>query len=198
MNRPKLLLMIRKAHTAIAILLIMVALTTRCKQSKEMRPPAISDRSNSDQKCYHNGKLSVEERKAIHPFGISQSVEIISFSSKLMKAPIIGDSIVRNQVIESVVLSEDQVNELTDILYNYNYSRKTNLISHVSVGCYEPRHAILFIDGSGKVITFIEICFECKEIKSDLPEESTGVFCEGKFELLRTYFGAIGITHFND
>jgi hypothetical protein len=190
--------MVRNVQIAIAVLIVLFSLTTRCKHSKDLPPPKVSDRSKSDQKCYHNGKLSSEERKSIHPFRIANNVEIISFSSKLMKAPIVGDSISRKQVIESVILNEGQVNDLTDILYNYNYSRKTNLISRTSVGCYEPRHAIVFTYSSGKVITFIEICFECKEIRTELMEESTGVFCEGKYELLKKYFVSVGIKYFND
>jgi len=170
-----------------------------CKSTRSSfsDPPSPNDIS-SDQKCCHNGKLTKTERKQIFPFSDADNVKIISFSSQLGKTPIVNDTIISTKTTEAILLSEVQKDNLSDILYNYNYSKNTNLISETTLGCYFPRHAIVFFDKSDKVISFIEICLECRQVVSELPKESIGVFCEGKYDLLKKFFLSIGIKQFKD
>jgi hypothetical protein len=185
-------------RTSIIIFLSLIVFG-HCKSTRRSfsEPPSPNDIS-ADQKCYHNGKLTKTERKQIFPFSDADKIKIISFSSQLGKTPIVNDTIILTKTTEAILLSEDQKNNLSDILYNYNYSKNSNLISETTQGCYFPRHAIVFFDKSDKVISFIEICLECSQVVSELPKESIGNFCEGKYDLLKKYFLSIGIKQFKD
>ena len=182
------------------IFILLLTVISGCKSTitnKPLPPPTEKD-FHADQKCYHNGKLTDSERRSIYPFDKAVSMEVISFDSKLGRAPIDQDTIVHAKTREAVVLSTNEINRLSDILYNYNYSKETNFFSETTVGCYYPRHAIVFLDKSEKVISYIELCLECSQVKTSLPKESTGQFCEGKYDLLRAYFVSIGIRYFGD
>ena len=178
---------------------LFVSLLVQCKSVKtNFDLPPTPDDFHDDPKCYHNGHLSKSQRRQIFPFNQAESVEIISFHSKLGKTPIQNDTIITSKTIEIKILTEKQIDQLTDILYNYNYSKKTNLISYTETGCYSPRHAIVFNDKSKQVISHIEICLECRKTVSNLSKESLGNFCDGKYELLHQFFSSIGINHFKE
>jgi hypothetical protein len=192
MNNKKIQIM-----SPITVLLIFSALFVQCKSVKtNFDLPPTPDDFHDDQKCYHNGHLSKSQRRQIFPFNQAESVEIISFHAKLGRTPIQNDTIITSKTIEIKTLTEKQIDQLTDILYNYNYSKKTNLISFTETGCYAPRHAIVFCNKSKQVISYIEICLECRKTVSNLPKESLGNFCDGKYELLQQFFLKTGIKHF--
>ena len=188
---------LKKSSSTLSKLLILTVFfqLLACKSATITAP---IDKIHDDQKCYHNGKLSPAERKNKYPFNTAEKISIISFNADLGQTPITNDTIHRSKTNDFIALSSEQIEDLTDILYNYNYAKKTNLISEQKVGCYYPRHAIVFTDQADKVLTFIEICFECREIKTALQTESTGLFCEGKYDLLKSFFIAIGINYFEE
>ena len=182
------------------ILIYLLLLVSACKlttNNNSNRPPSLKD-SHYDEKCYHNGKLTDSERQTNFPFSKAFRIEVISFDSKLGKTPIANDTIYYSKTKEAVVLSTIYINKLTDILYNYNYSKKTNVFTETTVGCYYPRHAIIFLDNSDKIFSYIEICLECEQIKTSLTTENTGHFCKGKYNLLKEFFVSIGIKYYKD
>lgn len=156
-------------------------------------PPTVED---ADQRCYPNGSLSAADRKKIYPFNAAAQVVVIAFDSALGKAPLENNRLVAAQTKERIALSDAQIDRLTDILYNYGYSSSTRLIEQTVSGCYYPRHALLFEDKQGKVLSYLELCLECRRIKTSLPEKSTGVFCEGKYALLEAFFREVGVRYF--
>jgi hypothetical protein len=182
---------------SLIFLLIFISGCKSTKSNHPIPPPSIRD-GYDDQKCYYNGKLTKAERKSIFPFNKAFRIFVISFDSKLGKAAIANDTICYSKTKEIQVLSSAEVNKLTDILYNYNYSKKTNLFTETEVGCYYPRHSIIFLDNLDKVISYIEICLECRQIKTSLPKENIGQFCEGKYELIKEFFDSIGIKYYED
>lgn len=190
----------KQCTLSIVIFILLLTVISGCKSTitnKPLPPPTEKD-FHADQKCYYDGKLTESERRSIYPFNKAVSVAVLSFDAKLGRTPIDQDTIVHAKAKETVVLSTNELNRLTDVLYNYNYSKETNLFSETTVGCYYPRHAIVFLDKSDKVISYIELCLECSQVKTSLPKESTGQFCEGKYDLLRAYFVSIGIRYFGD
>ena len=104
-----------------------------------------------------------------YPFEVSAQVQFVSFAGGIYEKngkkavlgslPRINDSIVYADLKEVKNLTYPQVAQLTDIFYNYGFRGKIYKISDMR--CYMPRNAILFLDNKGKVIEFIEICFEC-------------------------------------
>jgi hypothetical protein len=162
-------------------------------------PPPLKSRT---EKCYHNGKLKETERRAIYPFNKASQVKVISFPMSYdRELPIENKRIVPSLVYEVITLSDTQINKLTDILYNYNYSPKLYWVTRMSsvCGCLHPRHAIVFTDSLESVEAYMQVDFIETRIVTDPPEEvNTGVFCDGKYELLKSFFSSVGIKHFND
>ncbi len=150
----------------------------------------------ADENCYHNGTKTVAQRRNIYPFNTASRIWVIAFPENTGKAPIVKDKILFSKTIEHIQVDSLQVDQLTDVLYNYNYDPRTNLFDQTAAACYNPRHAIVFTDLKNKVISYIEICIECQHIKSTLPESSLGIFCEGKYKLLEDWLRRTGITYF--
>ncbi len=185
--------MILNRSLSIIVIPICVLILSGCASN---RPPRFNNYSNKE--CQHNGNLSYKERLDIYPFNAAAKIQVISFSSAERRAPIENDSVLTSKAKEIITLNTEQITDLTDILYNYNYSKRLQVWSITRNGCYYPRHAVVFLDEHDKVIGYIEYCFQCLGYETDLPMESTGVFCDGKYELLEEYFKKIGITHFED
>ncbi len=162
-------------------------------------PPLGSKETN--QKCYHNGNLTVKERQSIYPFNKASIIKIISFPSSYQKdIKIIEDEKLNTSLVtEEFTLSEKQINRLTDILYNYNYSRKTKVIMQTTstCGCLYMKHAILFMDDETHIMAHIVVDFIERYIETDLPSESTGAFCDGKYDLLKSFFKNVGLKQFD-
>jgi hypothetical protein len=60
--------------------------------------------------------------------------------------------------------------------------------------CYEPRNGIVFENKAGKVIGYIEICFDCLRHEIE-PPMRLGSFCSEKYNALRGIFIAAGINY---
>lgn len=180
------------------ILLLLVVSGCRSTNSNRPLPPPSAKDFHDNQQCYHNGHLNAAARSNIFPFSKAHKIVVVSFDSKWGHTPIANDTICHAKTKETVVLSTADINRLTDVLYNYNYSKKTNVFTDITTGCYYPRHAIIFLDNTDKVISFLEICLECQQLKTNLPRENTGPFCEGKYRLLKEFFVSIGIKHYKD
>lgn len=149
--------------------------------------------------CEHNGTLNAEERRSISLFNNAAKIQIISFSSNVVRStPIDKNVLVYKYTKETITLSDEQINELTDILYNYNYSDTLTSFGVTRRNCYYPRHAVVFLDSLDKTTGYFEFCFECLNYKSNPSTENAGTFCNGKFDLLADFFKSAGITFFKE
>jgi hypothetical protein len=178
-----------------ASIVLLVWLFSKChtSQSLPLSPPSARV---SDQKCYFNGKLTPAERLNRLPFKGDFEVKVVSFSKYNMAVPVGEDSLlIRRSLIDNITLNRAQIDSLTNIFYNYNYSPKTTLFNQINYACYEPRHAVVMLNQSGKVINYFECCFECEKFVSNLPDEHWGNFCEGKYKLLKEMFSAFGVKY---
>ena|SRR6218665_1884798 len=149
---------------------------------------------NANYTCHENGNLSVKERLRKYPFNEAVEVKIISFERN--QNPLKGDSLNPDFISESVTLKADQINELTNILYNFNFSDINRTQSDLIHECYIPRHAVLFYNSNGEMYTYMEYCFECHGNKAGNSKTEMGVFCMGKYDLLKSFFAKNGITRF--
>ncbi|ANE51606.1 hypothetical protein SY85_14960 [Flavisolibacter tropicus] len=103
-----------------------------------------------------------------------------------------GHTVVKDSLIETVVLKKNEVDLLTDILFNNFYKTKTKV--RVITQCYEPRNAILFIDKKGILRDYILICFHCDRYDLGSNQlKDIGDECYGKTEKLRTFFKEKGL-----
>lgn len=62
------------------------------------------------------------------------------------------------------------------------------------VPCFEPKHAILFYDANGKIISILELSFACKAIKLHPSGWMNEQFCSGKWKELEKLFRQFGFS----
>lgn len=150
-------------------------------------------------KCELNGNLSPEERRAISHFKIAKKIKVVSFSRKVVTGtPINHNQLVSKYLKDEITLTEDQIDRLTEVLYNYNYSKEAGSIHFMDGCCYYPRHSVVFLNSSDKVIGYFEFCFECREYQTLPYRENAGEFCPGKYELIQQFFKSVGVTFFKE
>lgn len=105
--------------------------------------------------------------------------------------PMKGKEVDFSRITEEKTLNKDQIDKLTNILYNVTYKGKIFTLS--GAGCYNPRNAILFYGSSNHLLEFIELCFECHERRLGSVKISLGDLCNQKSDLLKSFFLATGI-----
>jgi hypothetical protein len=96
-----------------------------------------------------------------------------------------------SKITEQKTLSKEEIDKLTNILYNVTY--KGDVFTLSVSGCYNPRNAILFYGSSNHLLEFIELCFECHERRLSSEKISLGDLCNQKSDLLKSFFLAAGI-----
>ena len=64
-----------------------------------------------------------------------------------------------------VELNQNDIDTLSNRIINYKYKKikKNKPISISTANCFTPRNAILFLNKFDKVISVLEICFECSQ-----------------------------------
>lgn len=98
--------------------------------------------------------------------------------------------------IESIELSSSQVDTLSNLLLNYRLN-KSPLTSY-RAGCYTPRNAILFLNEKNQIIAFIEICFECYQMKFSYSTDSEQLLeshCGSRIFAINAFFSRTGIKY---
>lgn len=146
-----------------------------------------------------NGNLSKEERRNISFFRIAKKIKLISFSQKVVHStPIDKHMIASKYLKDEITLTEDQIDQLTEILYNHDFSKDPKSMTITHGDCYEPRHAIVFLNSSDKVFGYFEFCFECKNHRTFPLKESIGEYYPTKYLLIADFFKSAGITFFEE
>jgi hypothetical protein len=170
-------------------------------QTKKKKYEEESEKLN----CVKNSNITLEKRLANFPYNLTSQIKIVSYKNK--EEGIIGedlqkylnllvakkDSIIENKFDEINVLNLEQIDKLTNIIYNYGYESATDF--RVVTDCYMPRNAILFYNIENKVIGFIEICFECNNYRTNDNKINLGEEYMQKFKLLQEFFKDCGITY---
>ena len=153
--------------------------------------------------CIKKNITSLTARLKKYPFNLSAQIQFVSFQGGVYlinneivrqdSLPRINDTILYSKLTEIKTLTYPQVDKLTDIFYNYGFRGTTFKISEAA--CYNPRNAILFLDNKGKVIEFIEICFECQKTSESSDKISLGDMCDQKLNMLFDLFKKVGIEY---
>ena len=139
-----------------------------------------------------------------YPFNKANKIKLVSVlklsdsstnktESIVYRIPITNDSLIASNVKSIVTLDSSQINRLTDILYNYGI-KGNKYTSSISTGVGLDG-VIFFTNSKGKIVEYIEICFECGEtnIKTSKTKQNIGIPCNQKVEMLRTFFIDTGI-----
>jgi len=144
--------------------------------------------------CIKKTKNSFTARLKNYPFNLAAQIQIVSFENNgIDSLPRLNDTICYSKLKEVRTLTFTQVDSLTDIFYNYGFGGPVYTIS--TTNCYLPRNAILFLDSSGAVFEFIEICFECEKTSKSSEKISLGEMCDQKMDMLKRVFEKRGIKY---
>lgn len=108
---------------------------------------------------------------------------------------VIKDSLDYSTLYDTKELDQNQINRLTNIIFNTDYKKKIGINTAGGASCYEPRNAFIFFDNEGKVFDYLEICFACHRYSSKSDKLTIGVECTQKYEILRKYFISTGVTY---
>jgi hypothetical protein len=187
------------------LLLLLVSLLGACAASERGRlpsppgPPGHQDLA--DTRCMHRDRYMAVQRRAFFPFGVAQKVLLVGFHGRQDTMRHLAAALPRKNasidfaaVEDSVLLTADQIDQLTDLLYNVGY-RRDGSRAEADIGCYNPRNAILFLDAQDSTVAFVEICFSCFRSMTSDERISLGEVCSEKYKLLLAFFRKAGIRY---
>ncbi|MBE8725713.1 hypothetical protein C4F50_12225 [Flavobacterium sp. KB82] len=151
-------------------------------------------------KCIRKNSISEKERASYFPFAEASQVKIISFRDKGDLNEMPGQQLIRhllslkmgkdlfNEALydETAVLTSEQINQLSDIIFNFSYTKLP--IEDYDVYCYNPRNAIFFLDAENHIIAYIELCFGCNKYRSSDKRLSLGDYCTEKYDMIKAIF----------
>lgn len=150
-------------------------------------------------KCIRKNTFSEKERLSFFPFSKASKIKIISFRDK-SKDVMPGTELIRhiesikigkevfNETLydETATLTPEQTNLLSDIIFNFSYTKLP--LEDTEVYCYNPRNAIFFLDAENHIMAYIEICFGCNKYRTSDKQFSLGDFCNEKYDMLKAIF----------
>jgi hypothetical protein len=176
-------------------------------------PPSLSDTLSE---AFFRPQITLyeaEKRRWFYPWRKAHQVMLVTFDERVNSQPVphpddsirapapevggrslsltvLGDSLDFSALAHAVVLSASQVDSLTDILYNscerWTYRQSTRF------GCYEPRHAIVFLDKRKHIVAYIEISLYCHQLRYSNKRIKRLDDCDYVFEELKKYLNVLG------
>ncbi|WP_343531242.1 hypothetical protein [Pedobacter sp.] len=145
--------------------------------------------------CLKTNLLSVAQRNKNYPFNKAKRIELISFIDPVTNfttgLPAKNGKLDQAKIREQKTLNIDQINKLTDILFNIGRTPVPNLaytMVDIGASCYEPRNGIVFFDSNNRVFEYVEICFGCRRSRVSSKRVKVGDECEQKHDILRDFF----------
>ncbi len=153
-------------------------------------------RQKGDLNCVYKPKYSSVERRKFYPFNVYHNVKIGSFRYHKDIDLIKGFKTLNDSLLKSRLLTYNEIDALTDILYNNHYKKKPNYGSVIQ--CFYPRNAILFYDEAGNVRESILLCFHCDRHENSADRINFGDNCSQKMEKLRLFFISLGFNYGTD
>ncbi len=110
----------------------------------------------------------------------------------------------RNKLYDAtkiVELDQDDIDTLSNLMFNYDIRKidktKKNE-AFFSIKCYTPRHAIIFLNEQNKIVSILEISFECLQFylfpSSKKVGKTIGYSCDNSLEYLKELYTKNGFT----
>ena len=189
-------------YITLILLLLFSAATFAQKKKKIIEYKFPTERDDSiateNYKCIYRNIYSLQQRMQFYPFNKANKILLISYDDTTVTqntTPVKNRKLDITQVRESLVLNDLQIDSLTKILYNVGVKSTDYWFQLADPGlkCYNPRNSVIFLDGKGRVIDYIEICFECHQDRLSSKRIKNWASCESKFELLQDYFYWTGL-----
>lgn len=105
-----------------------------------------------------------------------QTADIYSFESIFISR----DSVDFTRAKNRMTLHHTDVQTLLEALFS-----ESNHV--VESNCYQPRHGIQFLNKIGQPIGFIEVCFDCQQVRSTVSKQLSST-CQEGFETIQRLF----------
>lgn len=146
---------------------------------------------------------SFQKRLSFYPLNLTAQMKIVSFDKRIdtnlsnkrnsfiYGLPINGDSVCLSKISESVTLNLKQLDTITDIMYNT--CNRWTIYETNKAACYEPHNAILYYGNNGKLLAYIEICFDCSQVKYSNTNIVQFKDCDIAINDLKQYFKKLGL-----
>lgn len=166
---------------------------------------AFSQSYENNAKCVRTKNLSEQQRLNQFPFSKTSQIKIISFKDnqkgvsgealiKHITSIKLGKDVFNSELYnETSTLTSEQINKLTDIIFNFTYKKMPYAAEDIK--CYIPRNAVLFLDADNRIIAYLELCFSCKHFRSSDKRFSISEYCDTKYDMLKTVFENSGIKY---
>ena len=145
--------------------------------------------------CNYKNTYSTQDRNSFYPFNQASKILLISFDDPNV---VVNSLPVNNKILDSSKVKEiksltvNEINNLSDILYNNSFiNNKFPKIAN-EASCYNPRNAILFINEKAEVYDYIEICFTCNRIEFSSKKIKVWDNCTQKNNLIKEFFKSMG------
>ena len=180
------------------------------REGLKLPPPSLNLVELKKHECAKVRHLPANIRAKNYPFNKASKIQVISYKeSNMLGEEILAsvdtvaskplainkDSLFQTRIIEAKYLDKQQIQQLTDILFNYGYKGKVTYYTLRGFLCYNPRNAIYFFDEQGKEFESIYFCFECEKYSKSSKKVKIGEFCTQKFDMLRWFFSKCGIVY---
>jgi hypothetical protein len=143
--------------------------------------------------CVQVGNLTSNQRLSKYPFNKAYKIQILSFSSEALNLPLVNGSLDWNNVKDSITLSRNQIDSLTNLLFNFGCTA-SKIVKSISTAVAVDI-AIVFIGASNELIDYIDICFDCREIDLFLSKgnKKIGMPCNQRLDRLKQFSQAWGL-----
>jgi len=151
--------------------------------------------ATADEACINHNKYSAKQRLKFYPFNRAKKVALISYKDAAVEAELYAT---KNklpdleQADKVVVLNSQEVNGLTNTIYNIGYAEPV-FVKTLAIDCSTTKNAIVFLDKSGKPFEYILLYFGCDQYGYSSDKVKDGDYCTEKFDLLKQHFTTKGI-----
>lgn len=206
------------ATLIIVLLFFLPVLGQSKKQSKRIPPPpppSLSDFGNIATSRNGTPKYTLKTRLSFYPFNVAKQIKLVSFDKNTTREVLSITSIVPNDTLEQIAyiddyglpfqddnidftkmvqitaLNKQAVDSLSDILYNT--CSRWMLTETIKSGCYYPHNAIIFFDAQNQPFEYIELCFDCNQLKYSSKKIKQFDDCDIALRELESYFKSFGL-----
>lgn len=140
---------------------------------------------NLDIPC-KKGNTNLKEisfRNSIKKVKLGFYKEQVTRNRKFAKEEDIGKKIDTKRFTKTVLLEKKNLEKLYSIFLNYTKGELD--MAH----CYEPRHYIWFENSEGKILSYIEICFQCRQFRH--PKHGISIECQQQLDELALFIKSL-------
>ena len=140
--------------------------------------------------CGNSRRISLKEIGKQFPYSETHSIRVVSFKG-YDSIPKTAGKIDFKKMYEVKTLDKGLTNKMMDILVNYD---NKNLAMEIAF-CWSPRNGIILMDKNWKVLSYLDICFECQLYDFEPKPATFGRFCNEKMDAIQGIMKKAGITY---